>query len=76
MFEHFWPRIDAFWNNWHAPGNAEASPHSGQVTKSERDNEFRCWNCGEYIDIHSEICPNCGHSPDPVIEDFSRKTVV
>jgi len=73
MFEHFWPKIDGFWQHSQKPEQAKTSLDSAQVTKFDHDSEFRCWNCGEYIDIHSEICPHCGHSPDPLIEDFTRK---
>ena len=73
MFEHFWPKLDGFWQH---NEKVEGTSHPEQTAQPDRDNEFRCWNCGEYIDIHSEICPYCGHSPDPIIADFTRKTEV
>jgi rRNA maturation endonuclease Nob1 len=70
MFDHFWPRLDVF---WHRREKDDNTSHSEHTIVLEHDNEVRCWNCGEYLDPHAEVCPYCGHSPDPVIEDFTKK---
>jgi hypothetical protein len=72
MFEHFWPKIDGFWQH---SDRATDAAHPVQTAQPDHDNEFRCYSCGEYIDIYVEICPYCGHSPDPSIEDFTKTEV-
>jgi len=52
MFEHFWPKIDGFWQHNDKPTDAT---HPEPTAQPDHENEFRCWNCGEYIDVSETL---------------------